>query len=244
VIAGGTPAPRRSIGNASGYVPGQNARSRRPRHLYAHQSPETRTAMRAKIVRPGRAGLCGNSGHRGHAGRVAGPGAGPDRIPATQQPSAASQQSSTAPRRPPPPSRQASPAASAPTAPPARPPAPINAEVYRFAESFHTYATVKPPQSGNPPRYPQPPNPAAGPAPAMTEMPGPVGPATGIAYPEIRPSASCRRLCWTRSACPSCSSWPTGGSCRTPSSRCACNSASRPGFAAASSAAMWPCQNT
>jgi hypothetical protein len=31
--------------------------------------------------------------------------------------------------------------------------APINAEVYRFAESYHTYTAVNPPQSGNTPRY-------------------------------------------------------------------------------------------
>jgi hypothetical protein len=43
----------------------------------AHQGSENRTLMRAKMVGPGRAGLCGNSGHRSHTGRDSRPRAGP-----------------------------------------------------------------------------------------------------------------------------------------------------------------------
>jgi hypothetical protein len=74
VIAGGRPGARRNTATRRGYIPGRNARQGRPRHLCAHDGPGNRTLMRAKMVRPGRAGLCGNSGHRGHTGRGSRPG--------------------------------------------------------------------------------------------------------------------------------------------------------------------------
>jgi hypothetical protein len=72
------PDPRHHLNSyRRGCIPGQIARSGRPRHLCAHGGPETRTLMRVKMVRPGRVGLCSNSGHRGNTERGSQPRAGP-----------------------------------------------------------------------------------------------------------------------------------------------------------------------
>jgi hypothetical protein len=56
-----------------------------------------------------------------------------------------------------------SPITQAPATLPASPSVPINAEVYRIAETFHIYTTPRLPQSGNTPHYPPPRHPAARP---------------------------------------------------------------------------------